>query len=197
MSGLRERVAGPLGGSMTFRTLCTTGFAWLALVPLGAANPLLSQTAPNPEYKASPSATVQAPKTSAVSAPSAPTIAEMHAMNAAQLDEAGDRMRGAKDFLAALDCYREALRRNVSARYYNKIAITEILLRHSTLSQKAAKKAIREDKLMAEAWNNLGVALYFEGGRQANERRYSTHFTSEPSHSIRTMRLSTTISQRR
>jgi tetratricopeptide (TPR) repeat protein len=148
---------------MTFRSLCTTGFAWLALAPLGTANLLPSQTAPNPDYKASPSATVQAPKTSAVGAPLAPTIAEMRAMNATQLDEAGDKMRAAKNFLAALDCYREALRRNLSARYYNKIAITEIMLRHPDLAQRAAKKAIRRDKHMAEAWNNLGVALYLEG----------------------------------
>jgi tetratricopeptide (TPR) repeat protein len=84
-------------------------------------------------------------------------------MNATQLDAAGDKMRAAKNFLAALDCYREAIRRNVSAVYYNKIAITEIMLRHPDQAQRAAKKAIRKDKHMAEAWNNLGVARYLEG----------------------------------
>jgi len=140
---------------MTFHSLCITGVVGIALAPAGV-NWLLSQTAPNP------SATMQA-QTSAVSAPSAPTIAEMHAMNATELDAAGDKMRVAKNYLAALDCYRQALRRDVSAVYYNKIAITEIMLRHPDQAQKAAKKAIRKDKRMAEAWNNMGVARYLEG----------------------------------
>jgi tetratricopeptide (TPR) repeat protein len=98
-----------------------------------------------------------------VAAPVAPTLAEMRAMTAAQLDEAGDRMRGAKDYLAALDCYREAIRKHSEAAYYNKIAITELMLRHPENAEKAAKKAVRKDKKMAEAWNNLGVAYYLLG----------------------------------
>ena len=96
-------------------------------------------------------------------APVSPTLAEMRAMNAAELDEAGDRMRAAKDYLSALDCYREAIRKHSSAGYYNKIAITEIMLRHPEKAAKAAKKAVRQDQRMAEAWNNLGVAHYLQG----------------------------------
>lgn len=84
-------------------------------------------------------------------------------MSASELDEAGDKMRGAKDYLSALDCYRAAIRKQADAKYYNKIAITEILLRHPEEAEKAAKKAVHKDKKMAEAWNNLGVAHYFSG----------------------------------
>jgi tetratricopeptide (TPR) repeat protein len=81
-------------------------------------------------------------------------------MKAEQLDEQGDRLRLVKDYLSALDCYREAIRKHASAEFYNKVAISELLLRHPEQAEKAAKKAVRKDKHLAEAWNNLGVSYY-------------------------------------
>lgn len=100
-----------------------------------------------------------------------PTLAQMRTMSDTELDEAGDRMRSAKDYLAALDCYREAIRRNPQAAYYNKIAITQIMLRHPDEAQKAAKKAVRKDKYLAEAWNNLGVSYYLMGAAHQNHSK--------------------------
>jgi len=144
---------------MTLRSLCITSIALFAALPLYAASPQQSQAS-------APSATIQAPKNSAAAAPSAPTLTEMRTMSPAELDEAGDRMRTAKDYLAALDCYREAIHKHSTAAYYNKIAITEIMLRHPEEAAKAAKKAVRKDKRMAEAWNNLGVSYYLLGSAE-------------------------------
>lgn len=81
-------------------------------------------------------------------------------MTPADLDHLGDRLRAAKDYLGALDCYRAAIRKHPEARYYNKVAISQIMLRHPAEAVKAAKKAVRKDRNLAEAWNNLGVAYY-------------------------------------
>ncbi len=84
-------------------------------------------------------------------------------MSATQLDEAGDRLRAAKDYLSALDCYREAVRKHATAEYYNKIAISELMLRRPAEAAKAAKKALHQNRQMAEAWNNLAVTYYMRG----------------------------------
>jgi len=84
----------------------------------------------------------------------------MRAMTADQLDAEGDRLRVDKDYLSAIDCYRAAISKHSSAQYYNKIAIAELQLRHPAEAEKAAKKAVRKDKHMAEAWNNLAVSYY-------------------------------------
>ncbi len=81
-------------------------------------------------------------------------------MSAEDLDQRGDMLRQVKDYLSAMDCYREAVRKKASAEYYNKIAISEIMLRHLPEAEKAARKAVRKDKHMAEGWNNLGVTYY-------------------------------------
>jgi tetratricopeptide (TPR) repeat protein len=81
-------------------------------------------------------------------------------MTADQLDAEGDRLRVGKDYLSAIDCYRAAISKHSSAQYYNKIAIAELQLRHPAEAEKAAKKAVRKDKHMAEAWNNLAVSYY-------------------------------------
>ena len=109
----------------------------------------------------SQSAAAQTPEATPQIAPAAaPTLAEMRAMTADQLDAEGDRLRMGKDYLSAIDCYRAAIAKHPSAQYYNKIAIAELQLRHPAEAEKAAKKAVRKDKHMAEAWNNLAVSYY-------------------------------------
>lgn len=112
---------------------------------------------------------------------SPPTLAEMRAMTAAQLDAEGDRLRVAKDYLSALDCYRFAIRKQSSAAYYNKVAITEIMLRHPAEAAKAAKKAVHKDKRMAEAWNNLAVTYYMREKYDSAIRIYQRAISLEPS----------------
>lgn len=154
---------------MALRSLCIIGFAlFTAFLPCAAASQAQSASPAN----SVPSATIQTPRDHELGATVAPTLAEMRAMSATELDAAGDRMRATKDYLAALDCYREAIRKHADAGYYNKVAITQIMLRHPSEAEKAAKKAVRKDKQMAEAWNNLGVAYYLLGS--AHQQRGKT-----------------------
>jgi tetratricopeptide (TPR) repeat protein len=96
----------------------------------------------------------------ASTAPVVPTPAEMRDMAASQLEEIGDQLREARDYRSAVTCYREAIRKVGSAVYYNKIAISELMLQHPVEAEKAAKKAVHKNRFMSEAWNNLGVSYY-------------------------------------
>ncbi len=90
----------------------------------------------------------------------APTADEMRNMTPAVLDETGDRLRAAKDYAAALECYRAAIRKKPTGDYYNKAAVTELLQHHPEEAVRNARKAVRKDARLAEAWNNLGVGYY-------------------------------------
>jgi Flp pilus assembly protein TadD len=104
----------------------------------------------------------------------------MRAMTASQLDEEGDRLRQAKDYLGALDCYHEAVHKQPTAGYYNKIAISQLMLRHPAEAAKAAKKAVRKDKHMAEAWNNLAVTYYMRNKFDDAIRTYQRAISLQP-----------------
>jgi tetratricopeptide (TPR) repeat protein len=121
-------------------------------------------------------ATGTAPRT----VPVAPTLSEMRAMTTAQLDAEGDRLRQAKDYLSALDCYRAAIRRHATAEYYNKVALSELLLRHPADAENPAKKAVHKNKHMAEAWNNLGVAYYLQHKLDESIRTYKRAISLNP-----------------
>ena len=90
----------------------------------------------------------------------APTAEEMRGMTAPALDEAGDRLRAAKDYAAALACYRAAIQKKPTADYFNKVAVTELMQHHPEEAVRNARKAVRKNAHMAEAWNNLGVGYY-------------------------------------
>jgi tetratricopeptide (TPR) repeat protein len=104
----------------------------------------------------------------------------MRAMTAEQLDAEGDRLRRQKDFLSAMDCYREAVRKHSAAAYYNKIAITELMLRHPVEAATAAKRALHKDKHMAEAWNNLAVTYYIRSKYEDAIRAYQRAISLKP-----------------
>jgi tetratricopeptide (TPR) repeat protein len=167
---------------MTFRSLVTVCCTLLAALPLGAANGPRTQAMSG--ATASPSTPAQRPaEPSAIAqrtTTAEPTLAEMRAMTAAQLDEEGDRLRLAKDYLSAVDCYREAIRKHATAAYYNKIAISELLLAHPLEAEKSAKKAVRKDKHMAEAWNNLAVSYYMRNKLDAAIRTYQRAISLKP-----------------
>ncbi|HVJ04379.1 MAG TPA: tetratricopeptide repeat protein [Candidatus Saccharimonadales bacterium] len=101
-------------------------------------------------------------------------------MSAPELDAAGDRMRESKDYLAAVDCYRGAIRKHADAQYYNKIAISQLLLRHPVEAEKAAKKAVRKNKHLAEAWNNLAVSYYVRHKLDDAIRTYGRAISLKP-----------------
>jgi tetratricopeptide (TPR) repeat protein len=111
----------------------------------------------------------------------APTLSEMRDMSAEQLDAEGDRLRQAKDYLSAVDCYRAAVRKHATATYYNKIAISELIMRHPEEAEKAAKKAVHKDKHMAEAWNNLGVSYYLRKKYDDAIHTYKRAISLDPS----------------
>jgi tetratricopeptide (TPR) repeat protein len=166
---------------MTFRSRTVIGFALLAALSLCAAKTPQNQST----SRADSTTTAQQPElptpVAASSAPQEPTLSEMRAMTDTQLDKEGDRLRQAKDYLSALDCYREAVRKRATAGYYNKIAITELMLRHPTEAASAAKKALRMDKQMAEAWNNLGVTYYMRNKFKGAIHNYQKAISLQPS----------------
>jgi tetratricopeptide (TPR) repeat protein len=165
---------------MTLRSLrmtgCISGCVLLAALPLGAAIGWQTQ---NPVASSATSSPASSP-TQQHEASVAPTLAEMRAMNAEQLDQAGDQLRQAKDYLSALDCYREAIRKHATAEFYNKIAIANLLLRRPAEATKAAKKALRKDKSLAEAWNNLGVSYYMRSQNKDAIRTYERAISLKP-----------------
>jgi tetratricopeptide (TPR) repeat protein len=150
---------------MALRFLDIVCFSLLAVLPLCAA---ANQSEANTAARADTSQANQAQSSKASSAipsrpaPLAPDLSERRAMSPEGLDELGDRLRQAKDYSSALDCYREAIRKHATAEYYNKVAISELLLMHPEKAEKAAKKAVRKDRYLAEAWNNLGVTYYMQ-----------------------------------
>lgn len=132
-------------------SLAITCFVLLSASPLCAASAQTSSSAQGQETPAAVATTT---------APIAPTLAEMREMAASQLEDVGDRLRQAKDYRSAVACYRQAVRKYPSPVYYNKIAVSELLLQRPAQAEKAAKQALRKDKSMAEAWNNLAVSYY-------------------------------------
>ncbi|MGA3126389.1 MAG: tetratricopeptide repeat protein [Candidatus Korobacteraceae bacterium] len=168
---------------MAFRSLTVTCIVLLAAFPLCASNRQQAQAAPNAETSFPVQVQSQqapAPMITPRPAPVAPTPAEMRAMTADQLKEKGDELRQAKDYLSAVDCYRAAIRKQPSAEFYNRVAISELLLRHPAEAEKAARKAVRKDKHMAEAWNNLAVSYYMRNQFEDAIRAYHRAISIEP-----------------
>lgn len=169
---------------------CIVGYFLLAALPLCAVDgwrTSASGRAGADQPMATQGAAASSTATSATSAggqqrdaSAAPTLAEMRAMTPEQLDEAGDKLRQSKDYLSARDCYSEAVRKHGTAAAYNKIAISELLLRRPDEAIKAAKKALRKDKKLAEAWNNLGVSYYMRGQYDSAIRTYERAISLRP-----------------
>ena len=147
-------------------TVCRKRFLLPFALPFLLALPLPAQIHSSPDVAAgnAPPQEVAAPPTVLVtlasSAPVEPTPAEMRSMSPERLEAIGDRLRTVKDYLGSLDCYRAAIRKTPTAMLYNKVAMSEIFSRRPGEAVKAAKKAVRIDRTMAEAWNNLGVSYY-------------------------------------
>lgn len=136
---------------------CSLTLVYLTLLitlPFCATSAQTSRPANTQPPEAAATATTPAP------APIAPTLSEMQDMTAGQLEDTGDQLREARDYRSAVACYRLAARKHASASFYNKIAISELLLMHPVEAEKAAKKAVYKDKFLAAAWNNLAVSYY-------------------------------------
>jgi tetratricopeptide (TPR) repeat protein len=82
---------------------------------------------------------------------------------AADLELQGDRLRGDKLYLDALDYYHAALsKKGGDARLLNKIGITELMMQRYKEARKSFEHSIRSDRKFADAYNNLGV-IFYEG----------------------------------
>ena len=82
---------------------------------------------------------------------------------AADLELQGDRLRGDKLYLDALDYYHAALnKKGGDARLLNKIGITELMMQRYKEARKSFERSIRSDRTFADAYNNLGV-IFYEG----------------------------------
>src|SRR5579863_1477992 len=80
-----------------------------------------------------------------------------------ELEKRADELRGQKDYLDAIDYYREALMKQPSsAQLHNKAGITELMLQHYNDARRDFERAIRLDREDADAYNNLGVIFYLE-----------------------------------
>jgi tetratricopeptide (TPR) repeat protein len=159
---------------MTFFSLAITCFALLAAPSLCAA-PAQTSLPTSTQVQEAPAAAITTPP-----APVAPTLAEMRDMAASQLEDIGDQFRQAKDYRAAVVCYRQAIRKYASAGYYNKIAISELMLQNPAEAEKAAKKAVRKNRFMAEAWNNLAVSYYMRNQFHPAIRSYQRAIAINP-----------------
>lgn len=164
---------------MALRSLGITCFTLLAALTLGAA---VAQQKPATSSADSSSPTQDIPGSIVTPSPApiVPTLTEMRAMTAEQLDQLGDQLRAAKDYLSAVDCYREAIRKHATAEYYNKVAISNLLLHRAREAEKAAKQALRKNKHLAEAWNNLAVTYYMRNQLEAAIRTYERAISLRP-----------------
>jgi len=160
-----------------------TCFMLLAALPLCASNGQQMQDAPKTHRISPAQPPDQQPSTAIITprpAPVEPTPAEMRSMTAVQLEEMGDQFRQAKDYFSAVDCYRAAVKKDASAEYYNRIAISELLMRRPVEAGKAARKAVRKDKHMADAWNNLAVSYYLRKQLEDAIRTYERAISLNP-----------------
>jgi superkiller protein 3 len=81
--------------------------------------------------------------------------------SATALEQQGDRLRGDKLYLDALDYYRAALaKKRNDSKLLNKIGITELMMQRYKEARKSFELSIRYDRHYADAYNNLGVIFY-------------------------------------
>jgi tetratricopeptide (TPR) repeat protein len=91
----------------------------------------------------------------------------------AELESRGDTLRAEKSYLDALDYYRAALAKEPkSARLYNKIGINELQMARFGDARKDFERAIKCDRLFADAHNNLGVIFYLQKKYGPSIKRY-------------------------
>ena len=83
--------------------------------------------------------------------------------SAEQLERRGDELRAEKNFLDAVDYYEAALKTAPnSAALYNKIGISQLMLRRFKNARKSFEHAFKIDRQFANAYGNLGVVYYEE-----------------------------------
>jgi tetratricopeptide (TPR) repeat protein len=85
-------------------------------------------------------------------------------LTAQELEEQGDTLRGQKDYLGAIDCYRAAWKKADSPMLHNKAGISYSQLHRIRDAKREYEQSIHLDRDYAEPHNNLG-ALYYSAQR--------------------------------
>lgn len=81
----------------------------------------------------------------------------------AELEKRADELRANKFYADAIDYYRAAIAKEPSrAMLWNKVGIAELQLMRYDDSKKDFERAVKIDKRLAEAVNNLGVIFYLQ-----------------------------------
>jgi len=137
----------------------------LLIALLVAALPLAAQTAAPEQQEPAPQGGLQAP-------PPAIQLLPLDTTPPDKLEEQGDNLRARNMLLDAIDSYRAAIAKKPSAVLYNKLGITDILLRRTNDALTAINRAIHMQRGYADAWNNRGSVYYLEG----NYRRAAKDF---------------------
>lgn len=107
-------------------------------------------------------------------------------MTVADLQAKGDALRRDKEYDAAIQCYRAALRmdRN-SAVLYNRIGLAELQLGRYRQAQSDFEIASKKNRQYASALNNLGVALFAQKNLDQSAKNFKKALAlkeSEPSY---------------
>lgn len=125
----------------------------LLVVPLQAQSTEQLEVGPPPMHRADP------PTPSATSE---------------ELEKQGDGLQREKDYLDAIDYYQAALAKDPhNAVLMNKIGMSELMVRRYHEAKKSFESAIRADKKYANAYANLAVVFYEEGGYSKSIKFYS------------------------
>lgn len=81
--------------------------------------------------------------------------------SANELEREGDKLRGEKAYLDAMDYFHAALTKDPdNASVLNKIGISELMLQRYKEAGKSFDQAIKKNRKFPEAYNNLGVVDY-------------------------------------
>jgi tetratricopeptide (TPR) repeat protein len=92
---------------------------------------------------------------------------------AEELENRGDELRTAKNFLDAVDFYQAVLRKTPgNAIVLNKIGICQLMMQHYKEARKNFEHSIRADRKHADAYNNLGVVYYAQKNYNAAIKHY-------------------------
>jgi tetratricopeptide (TPR) repeat protein len=82
------------------------------------------------------------------------------AASAVELEQKGDELRTAKNYLDALDYYQAALKKQRSPALFNKIGIIQLQMNRYPEAKKTFESAIKAGRKVPEGYNNLGAAFY-------------------------------------
>jgi tetratricopeptide (TPR) repeat protein len=90
------------------------------------------------------------------------TTKDMNSMTVPELVKAGDASRASKDYLQAIDYFKEALRKDKkNAEIYNKLGLAELARGNTDSARYAFERAVKLNSKYADALNNVG-AVYFK-----------------------------------